>query len=68
MTYKELQAKSVEELLKLSKEKRDEIFMLRIKSRTGQLEKTHQLKAIKGDIARIETRLSELARLAAKAS
>lgn len=68
MTYKELQAKSAEELKKLGLSLRDELFMLRIKSRTGQLDKTHKLKQVKKDIARIETRLAEMGRTEAKAS
>ena len=68
MTYKELENKKVDELAKIEKELRDELFLLGIKNRTGQLDKTHKLKAIKKDIARIQTRLSEMARITAKAS
>lgn len=68
MTYKELEKKGREELEKLAKESRDELFMLRVKNKTGQLDKTHKIKLVKRTIARIETKLGEIARQEKKAS
>ena len=59
MKASELREKSVEELkqelLNLSREK----FNRRMKKGTGQLERPHQLKAVRRNIARIKTILNE---------
>lgn len=55
MTLKELREKTPEELKKLLQESREELFRLRIKKSTGQLDKTHRLKLLRRDIARINT-------------
>lgn len=62
MIFKELQDKGADELQKMDKELRNELFLLKLKSRTGQLDKSHKLKALRKDIARIQTRLSEISR------
>ncbi len=41
--------------LKLEKEWREELFGLKIKNATKQLDKTHRIKEIKKDLARILT-------------
>lgn len=66
MTYKELKTKSADELKKIDTDLRSELFQLRLKKRTAQLEKTHQLKVIRADIARVQTCLTELTRASAK--
>jgi large subunit ribosomal protein L29 len=64
--FKELKDKSSEELQKMDGELRGELFMLKLKNKTGQLDKSHKLKALRKDIARIQTRLGELAKTAAQ--
>ncbi|WP_456393725.1 50S ribosomal protein L29 [Nitratifractor sp.] len=58
MKYTDLQAKSVEELETLLKEKKLEVFTLRAKLKTMQLTNTSELRAAKKDVARIMTALS----------
>lgn len=60
MKYKELEKKTVAELLSDAKKLREELFHLRLKSRTSQLEKKHQIAEVRRDVARIETRLTQL--------
>ena len=64
MKYNELDKKSAKDLNSLAKELQTEMFHLRIKNKTGQLEKKHQISNIRKDIARIQTKLSELNRSA----
>ena len=59
LTAVELQAKG--------RELRQERFNLQLQKATSQLEKPSRLRAIRRDIARIETQLSVLRRQAAKA-
>jgi len=40
-------------------EKQDELFKLRFQHATAQLEKTHRLKEVRKDIARIKTVMNE---------
>ncbi|MEI6032869.1 MAG: 50S ribosomal protein L29 [Verrucomicrobiae bacterium] len=56
---KELTAK---ELLSRKRELREEAFNLRIQQQSGQLEKPHMLHALRRNIARIETVLSQKTR------
>jgi large subunit ribosomal protein L29 len=58
MKYTDLQNKSVEELNKLLKEKKLEVFTLKVKLKTMQLTNTAELKAAKKDVARIKTAIS----------
>lgn len=37
------------------RELRDQLLQLRLRKNTGQVEKTHELRAIRKDIARLET-------------
>lgn len=53
---KELTAK---ELLTRKREMREEFFNLRVQQQNGQLERPHMLRAIRRNIARIETVLSQ---------
>jgi len=58
MKYIDLQDKSLVELNELLKEKRLEVFTLRVKLKTMQLTNTAELRAVKKDIARIQTAIS----------
>ena len=55
MQAKDLQTKSREELVKLIEDLKAELFMLRFRNSTGQLEQPHKIKLIKKDIARVFT-------------
>jgi large subunit ribosomal protein L29 len=58
MKYTDLQDKSVEELTALLKEKKLEVFTLKVKLKTMQLTNTAELKAARKDIARIQTAIN----------
>ncbi len=58
MKYIDIQEKSVAELENLLKEKKLELFTLKAKLKTMQLTNTSELRAVKREIARIQTALS----------
>jgi len=58
MKAKEIKELSIEELEKKLRDAREEMLGLRLQKQVGQLEKTHQLKLTRRDIARYETILS----------
>ena len=62
---KEIQEKTLEELRADSRNWRQEIFNLRLQQASAQLEKPARLRTLRRDIARIETRISQLRRKAA---
>jgi large subunit ribosomal protein L29 len=51
---------SPQELVALSRELRQEIFNLRLQQASSQLEKPARLKTLRRDVARVETRISQL--------
>ncbi|QED28781.1 50S ribosomal protein L29 [Microvenator marinus] len=55
----ELREKSVEELTELESQMREELFRLRMKHYTGQLQRSSDLKEHRRTIARIQTILAE---------
>lgn len=55
----ELREKSMEELTELEAQLREELFRLRMKHYTGQLQQSSELKERRKDIARIQTILAE---------
>lgn len=55
MTPSELREKTKVELQKLKQSLKDDAFKLKIKRATGQLEKTHQVKGLRRDLARLLT-------------
>ena len=55
----EIREKTDAELLELVETRRDELFRLKMKLYTGQLEKQQELRAVRRDIARIHTILRE---------
>lgn len=61
MKYKELKTKTVEDLKVDEKGLRAELFQLRLKHSTSQLEKKSNLCLVRRNIARIRTKMSELA-------
>ncbi len=58
MKYTELKDKDVKDLVSLLKEKRMQLFTLKIKQKTMQLQNTSELRSIKKDLARISTVLT----------
>ncbi len=58
MKYSDLTDKSVAELQGLLKEKKTELFTLKIKQKMMQLTNTSELRDVKKTIARINTALS----------
>ncbi|ENY54121.1 50S ribosomal protein L29 [Metamycoplasma alkalescens] len=62
MTYTELKKKSVEELNNLLNELKAELFSLRFKNATRQLDQTHKIILVKKDIARTLTALNSKAK------
>ena len=60
MKYTELKDSTVQELTAKSRDLRQEVFNLRLQQASSQLEKPGRLRTIRRDIARIETKISEL--------
>ena len=61
MKYSDLAGKNVADLNALLKEKKTELFTLKIKKQMMQLQNTSELRVAKKDIARIQTALRVLA-------
>ncbi len=68
MKAKEIRDLAPAELEKRLRETRQQLLMLRLRRQTGQVEKTHELRALRKDIARMETILTEKHRAAAAAA
>jgi large subunit ribosomal protein L29 len=62
---KEIQEKTLAELLADSRNLRQEIFNLRLQQASAQLEKPARLRTLRRDIARVETQITQLRRKAA---
>lgn len=60
MKFAELKDLTVAELAAKGRELRQEIFNLRLQQASSQLEKPARLRTLRRDIARIETRLTQL--------
>ncbi|MGM0532959.1 MAG: 50S ribosomal protein L29 [Campylobacterota bacterium] len=58
MKYTEIKEKSLEELNKLLKEKKLELFTLRAKLKTMQLQDSSEIRKTRKDIARISTAIT----------
>jgi len=58
MKYSDLNGKTAAELQGMLKEKKVELFTLKIKQKMMQLSNTTELRAAKKDIARINTAIS----------
>ena len=59
MTSKEIRDLSPGEITTKVREIRDQLLQLRLRKQTGQVEKTHELRTLRKDIARLETILNE---------
>jgi large subunit ribosomal protein L29 len=63
---KEIHEKTLEELRADGRNWRQEIFTLRLQQASAQLEKPARLRTLRRDIARIETRISQLLKKSAQ--
>ena len=61
MKYSDLEGKTSAELQAMLKEKKTELFTLKIKQKMMQLQNTSELKVTKKDIAKINTALTAVA-------
>jgi large subunit ribosomal protein L29 len=57
---KEIQEKTLQELLADGRNLRQEMFNLRLQQASAQLEKPARLRTLRRDVARIETRITVL--------
>jgi len=55
MTSKEIRDLSVTEIETKLRETREQLLQLRLRKNTGQVEKTHEIRVLRKDIARLET-------------
>jgi large subunit ribosomal protein L29 len=60
MKFPELKDMTVAELAAKGRDLRQELFNLRLQKATAQLEKPARIRIIRKDIARIETRITQL--------
>jgi large subunit ribosomal protein L29 len=58
MTAKEIRDLSVTEIETKLREAREQLLQLRLRKNTGQVEKTHEIRGLRKDIARLETVLT----------
>ncbi|MBL4730092.1 MAG: 50S ribosomal protein L29 [Sulfurimonas sp.] len=61
MKYSDLEGKTSAELQAMLKEKKTELFTLKIKQKMMQLQNTSELKIAKKDIAKINTAITAVA-------
>lgn len=55
MTSKEIRELSPAEIETKLRDTREQLLQLRLRKLTGQIEKTHELRALRKDVARLET-------------
>ena len=55
MTSKEIRDLSPVEITTKIRETRESLLQVRLRKQTGQVEKTHELRSLRKDIARLET-------------
>ena len=67
MKPNEIRDRSVTELEKQLRDTRQKLLDMRLHKQTGQVEKHHELRVMRKDIARMETILTEKKRAAAAA-
>jgi large subunit ribosomal protein L29 len=59
MKAKEARELSAAEVVTKLRDTRDQLLQLRLRKHTGQIEKTHELRSLRKDIARLETVLRQ---------
>ena len=60
MKTSEIKDLTITELRAKSRDLRQELFNLRLQQATSQLEKSSRLRTLRRDVARVETRVSQL--------
>lgn len=55
MTSKEIRDLAPAEITTKLRETREQLLQLRLRKHTGQVEKTHEIRTLRKDIARLET-------------
>ena len=65
MKMSEIKDMTTEELTVKSRDLRQELFNLRLQQASSQLEKPARMRVLRRDVARVETRISQLRRKAA---
>jgi large subunit ribosomal protein L29 len=68
MTPKEIRDLSPAEITTKIREVRESLLQLRLRKQTGQVEKTHEMRSLRKDVARLETVLRQKATAAPAAS
>ena len=68
MTSKEIRDLSPGEINTKLREIREQLLQLKLRKQTGQVEKTHELRTLRKDIARLETIQNEKKAKAPKAA
>jgi large subunit ribosomal protein L29 len=61
MNAKDIRSLSADEISVKLRDTRDQLLQLRLRKQTGQVEKTHELRGLRKDIARLETILRQKA-------
>ena len=59
MTSKEIRDLSAVEITTKIRETRESLLQIRLRKQTGQVEKTHELRTLRKDVARLETILRQ---------
>jgi len=59
MTTKEIRELAAPEIDTRLRQTREQLLQLRLRKQTGQVEKTHELRTLRKDVARLETVLRE---------
>jgi large subunit ribosomal protein L29 len=59
MTSKEIRDLSLSEITTKIRESRESLLQVRLRKQTGQVEKTHEMRALRKDVARLETILRQ---------
>jgi len=58
MKYEDLKSKSKDELVKTLMDLKKDQMEVRFKASSGQVEKTHEIRAMRRDVARVQTALN----------
>ena len=68
MTPKEIRELSAVEITTKIRETRESLLQVRLRKQTGQVEKTHELRSLRKDVARLETILRQKGKAAPAAA
>jgi large subunit ribosomal protein L29 len=68
MTAKEIRDLSAGEIVTKLRETREQLLQLHMRKQTGQVEKTHEMRSLRKDVARLETIFKQKQSASAKAS